>query len=273
MNKEIAWFLGFLLSDGSIIRPTYRGKGNEQHISFCIHYKDKEVLYKIKDILHTRAKVHVYPNYKSPQAKIEIYDRKDIEKEFYDIKEHVPVEKIKGYERHFIRGLIDGDGCLYYRKNRGNGLMINFIDEKKEIVDWVNKTICKELNIKYKECTYKEKDHIYSISWEGKIGRLIAWWLYHGDIDNCKLERKYQYYKTYVLDNKSFDNYDKELIYAINTFIEDNKINMNVSSNLTLDWCKRLQKYLSFNTTPIFKNKGKTKYYFLHIPDTSIINM
>ena len=44
----------------------------------------------------------------------------------------MPVEKIAGYERHFIRGCFDGDGTLSWRKNR-NTFRIGFIDQEENI--------------------------------------------------------------------------------------------------------------------------------------------
>ena len=129
MNKEFAWFLGWLLTDGSITRPTYRGKGDESHIQFCLHVCDEEVLYKIKTVLQTRANVKTYPTYQSQQCKLRVYDRKDIVNDYADIKKHIPKD-IEGYERHFIRGLVEGDGCLHYRESRKT-IRINFLNQEK----------------------------------------------------------------------------------------------------------------------------------------------
>lgn len=264
MDKNFSWFLGTLLSDGSITKPTYRKKGDETHIQYCIHIKDVEMLHKIKTILKTEANIKEYPNYKSPQCKIRIYDRKDITKKYASIKEEIP-EDIKGFERHFIRGIVDGDGCMNYRKNR-DSFRINIINEKENIVDWCSKTISYELKIKYKKPKFKEKDNIYIIEYEGRIANLISWWLYHGNIQNCCLERKYKYYKKYILNNEDVHG-DDELLTAVKAKKADFKnISPNINASKTLEWCHMLQKQLSFNTIPVFHNKGKTKYYELYIP-------
>ena len=272
MNKELAWLLGYLLSDGCINKPKYRKKGDETHLEFICKYDDREVLFKIKEILNTRAKVSEYPDYKSPQAKIRIYDRKDLIEEYSNIKTEIPAEKIKGFERHFIRGLIDGDGCLYYRANR-DSFVLNFIDEYECITRWVVDTICEKLKLPQKDISYREKDHIWTVSWEGSLARLIAFWLYSGDIENCCLKRKLDKYKEAVLHNQKFNSLDEELIYSVKAYIdENNEIAFKVPSLQTLDWAKRLQKLLSFNTTPVFHNKGRRKYYHLYIPNKPIVN-
>ena len=265
MNEEFAWFLGTLLSDGSITIPKYRSKGDETHIQYCIHIKDVECLHKIKEILGTSAIVHEYPNYKSPQCRLRVYDRKDITTQYANIKSEIPSD-IQGYERHFIRGIVDGDGCLNYRPSRDT-FRINIINEKLNIVQWCAQAITDNLGIPYKEPKHVEYDHIYKIEYEGRVGCLIAWWLYHGDIDNCVLKRKYDYYKHYVLhDIDSIDN-DETLLEAVKCiYINENHISPNINASKTLEWCHYIQRQLSFNTVPVFHNKGKIKYYELYIP-------
>lgn len=263
MNKEFAWFLGYLLSDGCINRPKYRGKGDETHLEFICKYSDREVLEKVRDILKTKAKISDYPHYKSPQSKLRVYDRKDIIANYSNIKTHIP-EDIKGFERHFIRGLVDGDGCLYYRENR-DSFVINYINEHKQIVDWVINVLNKELNIPVKEPRYVESDHIYSIAYEGNIARLISHWLYSGEIKNCCLQRKRDKYLKVVMKNNDIQDNNAAILYAVKAFIDENdEIAFRIPSLQTLDWAKRIQKLLDFNTTPVFHNKGRRKYYHLY---------
>ena len=273
MNKEKAWFLGYLLSDGTITHPKYRKKGDETHMQFICKYEDKEVMYKIKDILETSAKVQLYPSYKSPQAKLRPYDRKDIINEYHDIKQRIPEEKIKNFERHFIRGCFDGDGTLSYRQSR-NSFRIGFIDQEYNITQWISNTICKALRLPHKQARWVAQNNVWEILWEGNIAKLIAFWLYHGDIENCCLERKLNKYRSIIGYNTNM-TYDQELLQAVNSYIDDNnEIAFNVPNMQTLEWCKRIQSLLSFNTVPVFHNKGKRKYYHLYIPDKShIVNM
>lgn len=266
MNKEKAWMLGYLLSDGSIVRPLYRGKGDETHLEFICKYNDKEVMYKLKTVLQTSARVQEYPNYKSPQAKLRPYDCRDIIDEYSDIKQRVPAEKIQGYERHFIRGLIDGDGTLSYRESR-KSFRLGFIDQVQGITQWVADTICNTLELPAKQTRWSEQNNVWEIMWEGNIARLIAWWLYHGDIQHCSLQRKLNKYQTIVLNDQSFTDKNNELLQSVNAYYDDTgEIAFITPGNQTLAWCQRLQKLLTFNTVPVFHNKGKRKYYHLYIP-------
>lgn len=265
MNKEMAWILGYLLSDGCITKPTYRKKGDERHLQFICKYEDKEILNKVKNILNTKAIVKEYPTYSSPHTKLRVYDRKDIIEEYSDIKTKIPKDKIKGYERHFIRGLFDGDGTLSVRK-RNNIFRIGFVNEYKNIVDWVIETIRCNTYIPDKQCRFVKQNNVWEVIWEGNIARIIAFWLYHGDINNCCLKRKLDKYKLSVLDNNIFESIEDEILYAAKAKKEDNWIKFNVPSNNTLKWCHIIQKLMPYNTIPVFKNPGKRKYYNLYIP-------
>jgi len=273
LNQEFAWFLGYLSSDGCICKPKYRHKGDETHLSFICKIDDTEVLHKVKNILQTKAVVHSYPAYKSPHSKLRVYDRKDIIRDYSDIKTVVPKD-ITDFERHFIRGLFDGDGCLYYRASR-NSFVMNFINEFQNIAQWVSDTISNALLLPRKNAKYRNKDHVWEIAWEGNTARLIAWWLYHGTIEGCVLDRKLKKYRECVLNCFVSENENINILRSAKAFIDENdEIAFKVPGQQTLDWAKRLQNLLSFNTVPVFHNKGKRKYYHLYIPDkSSIVDM
>ena len=262
MNKEFAWFLGTLLSDGSITRPSY----DNDFIQYCIHINDKAVLEKIKTIVDTRARILEYPNYKSPQAKLCIYDKDWIIKKYNTIKSEIPDDITSDNYRHFIRGIVDGDGCLNYRHNR-NTFRINIINEVLDIVEWCSEVISDTLGISYKTPKFKPQDNIYIIEWEGRTAQLVAWWLYHGDIDSCVLDRKLLYYRRYVLDGLDIDG-EEEMLYAIGATKDGNRIYPNVNASITLKWCHIIQGllYNKYLTLPVHHSKGKTKYYFLYVP-------
>lgn len=277
MDKENAWMLGCLLSDGCITRPTYRSKGDESHLQFICKYDDRAVMYKLKNILGATSNVGEYPDYKSPCAKLRVYNRQDIIEKYNDIKTNIPSEDIKGFERHFIRGLIDGDGTLstrYRKSNNQVSFRIGFIDEYEQITTWVADTICNTLLLPPKKPRWVPQSNVWEIIWEGNIARLIAFWLYHGDIENCCLDRKKGKYVSDVLNGQTFNNTDDELLYAVKAiWNNDGDIAFATQCTQTLPWCHRVQKLLSFNTQPVFHNPGKRKYYVLHVPKNCVANM
>ena len=269
MDKNFSWFLGMLTTDGSIIRPSYRNKGDESHLSFCMKHNDNEVLYKIKNILGTCASVKLYPNYVSPQCQINIYDRKDIVEKYLDIKNVVPPDIIP---RHYIRGLVDGDGCLNYRFDR-RSFRINIVNQSYNILKYASDKISSILFLDNKLPKWKKQDNLYIIEWEGKVARLISWWLYHGDIQQCVLRRKLNYYIDFVLCGKENLGCPDEVLmaigdrgqYLINKRSNGILISMNTDSVNSLIWAKRMSKIIK-RSTPIPVNKGKIKYYSLYIP-------
>jgi len=260
-TAEFDWFLGFLQTDGSIVRPSYRGKGDESHISFCIHHNDNECLHKIKRILNTSGKVRLYPNYKSPQSQLNIYDRRDIIMNYSYIKQRIPDTK----SRHFVRGMVDGDGCINYRENRKT-LRINVVGEYDNILQSTSDIITSQLKLPSK--SPRKGPKIYIIEWEGKIARLIAWWIYHGNVESCCLARKRKYYiEKLKIDNSSPIN---EFISAVGLSVHTKNngivLDMNVNYSKSLEWCHIVQNILG--GTPVPLNKGKSKYYGLYFPVT-----
>ena len=268
MNKDLAWLLGYLLSDGSICRPRYRSKGDETHLVFICKYDDRGILSKVQKVLGTRARIHEYPHYKSPQAKLEIFDRRDIIDEYADIKTTIPIDKIKGYERHFIRGAVDGDGTLSIRHRPGKpaSFRLGFINEHQNIAQWVSDTITSTLLLDKKEARWIPQSNVWEVMWEGNIARLIAFWLYHGDIEACCLDRKRQKYLDGVLNGMNFETLDDEIIHVSKAKKTVDTIEFSLPNLNTLPWCKRLKNLLSYNTVPVFHNKGRRKYYNLYIP-------
>lgn len=271
MNNSFSWFLGLLATDGCISKPTYRCKGNETHITFCMQYSDYVVLQKVKKILGTRATVKLYPEYASPQCQLNIYDRKDIIEKYSDIKSCVPSEVIP---RHYIRGLVDGDGCIHLRADR-QVLRINIVNQSKTIIEYAAEKISSILSIPMKEPKWKESDHLYIVEWEGKVARLIAWWLYHGDITECVLDRKLDYYVSSVLGDRSNLGQPDEILmaighrgtYRLHSHGSGILVSMNTDSNNSLIWAKRMSSIIK-RSTPVPEHRGKIKYYSLYIPVT-----
>lgn len=88
----------------------------------------------------------------------------------------------------------------------------------------------------------KNKD---TFNYRGKSARLIIWWIA-------------------LKDNDEY-NTDEQFLSFIGASIVGNDIIPNVRADESLKWCHIIQKQLKMKTTPVFHNKGKTKYYMLHI--------
>lgn len=183
-------------------------------------------------------------------------------------QDYTNLKLITGYERHYIRGLLDANGSFGTTKKQ---CRIAIVSHNVIILAWVISVLYSELGIPQKNLKYNESHKKWKYQAEGTLARVIAWWLYHGDIEKCCLERKRQKYLQEVADGRYFNSEDEALLYAAKAYMQDNSIHMNKPSMNTLTWCHILQKGLSFNTTPVFHNSGKRKYYLLHISNNKTI--
>jgi hypothetical protein len=165
LNENSLYWLGFIAADGNLyINP----RGNKI-IQFGLHQKDENHLIKLKEFFKTNKPIYYYDSkrkYKdgytvTPEVKFNIHSslifdsicsygigpRKTFNMEFCE----------DVVNRHFFRGLFDGDGSIY-SNNNGKNLAIslngidsvltvfkNFIEKKTEInlKIYPNKSICR----------------------------------------------------------------------------------------------------------------------------------
>ena len=265
MTPEFAWFLGYLFSDGSV-----KDSSGDGIFNFLCKYDDRELMYKVKEILQSKNTVHEHPEYNRPRAQLRVSDKKELWQQYQNIKTVIPVQDIKGYERHFIRGAWDGDGTLSIRK-RYETFRMSFTDDIPGTAQWIADHLTNTLDLNHKEARWSPQNNTYEIQWEGITARLIAWYLYHGNINHCSLSRKLQRYKDFILHNQVFTEPWQEMLYSVKGYIDfSGEIAFSLPGLQTLEWCQRLQKLLPFNTVPVFHNKGKRKYYHLYIPQHTI---
>ena len=106
--------------------------------------------------------------------------RKSLTLEFPDIATN--------FHRHFIRGYIDGDGCISFRKNgHRRNLQITIVGTEP-FLNTLQFLFFKELGIKYKKLQNKGRAKGLTINGNLQCKKLVDW-LY---IDsNICLERKY----------------------------------------------------------------------------------
>lgn len=267
ITNELSWLLGFLASDGHFIKNK---TGFSESFTWCLHYKDFEVFDKFDIILKQKGIRYDYSKKeKSPSCVIK-YKNKELVDNFNIIKYDIPNNLLN---RHFLRGLVDEDGCINIRhRDNRETVRINIINMRKEIVDKFNQHISDTLKIPLKKVNYSKPNNVYCCEWEGKSAQLICWYLYHGNIDNMVLKRKHDIYKKEILKNQIPKNDINELFLALtrnNIFsYQDNngiKLSVNVTGCQTLKWCKIIQ-----NLIPIARivptGKGNLSYFEIYIP-------
>jgi hypothetical protein len=165
LNENSLYWLGFIAADGNLyINP----RGNKV-VQFGLHQKDEEHLNKLKKFLKTDRPIYYYKSkrrYKdsyviTPEVKFNINSSIVFEdicrygimpRKTFDLKIHKDLA-----DKHFFRGLFDGDGSIF-SNNKGKNLVIclsgieqvlkAFCDFVKKEVDiemsiFPNKTICR----------------------------------------------------------------------------------------------------------------------------------
>lgn len=265
-----AWVLGLLQTDGHFIEGRPR-------IQLRLHPDDIDVLEKVKIAVDDVANaIKVVPN---NYGRTQIVEFKFTNKFFYTfsyLKTEAPPEFSPTQKRAFLRGLFEGDGSLYMDK-RNSQCVIEFTNNNYEMVKYVADELSNLLGLPHKEVKVDRKERFnkillpsYRIYWTGRRANLIAWFLWHGDIDNTSMDRKRRYYQANVLSNNISEFELNNLLNAVKCEISNNQIVINIRSDMTLEWAQRIQKITSSNMAPVIIRKANANrygsYYGLHIP-------
>jgi len=189
-NINSAYWAGFLAADGSI-----RKKGG---VRLALQKRDIGHLKKFGEFINYN-KIKLYSN--TPEI---VFGSKEIEKDldfnFNIINNKVyilnpPSQINKNFISHFIRGYLDGDGCIHKTKCKisfaGTYMMLCWIKEniKLFVEEAKNPSVLPQ----------KQSKYTYTLTFNGKIqSRKIVKWLYEGSTENTRLDRKYEIAKNYM---------------------------------------------------------------------------
>lgn len=136
-SEEKAYIVGFLAADGCISKP----KKRNYRISLEISTKDEEHLCLIRDLLAPNAKISYRKSrdmcsfsFVDPQMTRCLFELGVVPNKTSCIQ---PPTKISdNYLRHYIRGYLDGDGCIRVNSNKlvcifvGQEQLLSFINNK-----------------------------------------------------------------------------------------------------------------------------------------------
>ena len=183
-SEELYYFLGFVAADGYL---------TDNEIEIGINENDVCLLEKFRDLIVPDKPLYYKERTRSYTLKISCKSLMNDFKNFYGIitnKKHyemsfpnIPSE----YVRHFIRGYVDGDGCIDTTKGyRGEKI---YIGKRLRILG--NYNFLYSLNEKTKEIynhktnaiNKKGKENVYVITYNFKTATNILHWLY----DDCNI--------------------------------------------------------------------------------------
>jgi len=180
-NRESAYFLGWMYSDGNVSKDYKR---------FGLHLQtgDIEILRKMKRALKSEHKIKTYKN----SATFYVHDKKmcrSLAKLGCGPRKTLKIRlpKIpKRFLNHFVRGYFDGDGSIMF--NYPNTIKIRFVGYEKFLADLAEK-IRKRLRIPTPKITKSNKGNVWSVNYYGDNARKICFWMYSG-AGNLVLKRK-----------------------------------------------------------------------------------
>ena len=202
-TEEKAYWLGFLYADGCISKPKRTVKGIEKpyyRIEVSLKATDKEHLEKLRCALEMEAPVRVsHTNFKQADRcrlgwnskhmweTLNNYGctpKKSLTLKFPDVS----VFKDKNLIRHFIRGYVDGDGCLSYATSDHKRATLTILGTE-HVLENMQHWLPLQFEIKLFK---KPNENVCSLAFQGKTSFFIANYLYKNS--SIKLERKYNKY-------------------------------------------------------------------------------
>jgi len=213
-TEEKAYILGFIYADGNNL---YR----YNRISIHLSKTDEEILKKISNILYGK-EILKYNQKTNKNGKIFQYVtlqvfNKHMSKHLANLgvveaKSHkivFPEWLDKSLYKHFIRGLIDGDGWIYLPKNNRDSPNVGLICTRK-VNDFLKDYFNNELGLK----SYLIKAHKQNIDIMCEIRvknyhqcKILLDWLYEGS--SISLKRKHNLYLNFIEKYKNIRDQNK----------------------------------------------------------------
>ena len=201
-NPNNSYWLGFIYADGWVCcnYDTYNYElGIELQKSDRYHLEkfNKELgsVHKIVDEHHEKIIANNPKISITDSSVLRIYSKKIVE----DLIKHNVVlnktlnpifPKLNDYFYDFLRGYIDGDGCIYVNSNT-KYYQVHITSAMPQIFEYIQKRVYDEHKIV--SHIYKERDKKYRICFNGSYGKQLLDLIYY-DENGQKLDRKYKKY-------------------------------------------------------------------------------
>lgn len=198
-TEEKAYFLGLLLTDGSIRKGK---RGHQSTLRLQLKVEDEYMILNLKKALNSTNTIEYDKRPGKKCAGIEIVNQKicnDLAKfqiipnKTYLLND-IGINLIpKHLQRHYLRGLIDGDGSIGIEEPY-NQPWIYFCGYNKNFVMGFQRVI--DDFLKEEKHNKLSKDNVYKCKWKGakKVSKILIW-LYEDA--TIYLERKKKFYDLY----------------------------------------------------------------------------
>lgn len=206
-TPEKAYWLGYIAADGCI-RKVRNNKTNtsENRLKFCISIQDKDHLCIFRDSICPELKIKDHITYLKATNKyyqgcsLTVYNTHIVNsllalgiEQNKSTKEKMPLLK-KEFQRAFILGYFDGDGCFSYWSSALNGLQYEVtIVGSETIVNQIGDIIKEAIGL---EKHIRQDGKIYTLVYTLNNATQLMEWLYKENIPF--LQRKFNKYKEYL---------------------------------------------------------------------------
>lgn len=205
-TEEKAYWLGFIFADGNVSKPSRVVQGKIKpwyRIEVSLKYEDVDHLNKLRNALEMENEVRrshtnfaqcercrLSWNSKHMWSILNSYGCTPCKSKTLKFP-NTSIFKNKNLIKHFIRGYVDGDGCLSYQDTNHKKACLNILgtyDMLDNIQHW--------LPLQYESKIYgKSNGSIQQLLFQGRTAFYIVNYLYKNSL--ISLGRKYNKYKEY----------------------------------------------------------------------------
>ena len=208
-SPRMAFILGFILADGCIIKGTY--KGYSDSLKFGVQLKDADIIEKIKKELESGHKISFVKNTAhfcvSSQQIVDDLKKLGI-KYRKSLNEKIPNVPGK-FKKDFIRGVIDGDGSIWYDSR--NYPTLSLCGGKNTLTyvrDYFKKHFGANSTIGRRKFSKEAGNYLYQIAYRANTAKKLILHLYNNA--EIFLDRKYNLaMKCEDIDMKERKNYSQ----------------------------------------------------------------
>lgn len=191
-SEELYYFLGFIASDGYI---------SDNEIEIGVNKKDSHIIERFRDLICPDKPIYTKEKTNSVKLKLNLKEEALMIKNMFGMttsKKHkelkFPQNIPNKYIKDFMRGYIDGDGCIDTTKAyRGNNVYIGprlrvlgTYDFLKSFNEYTKKIYYHKTN----SISKKEKEDVYLITYNFSTAKNILKKVYENN--NICLNRKYE---------------------------------------------------------------------------------
>src|SRR3989344_2488202 len=213
-SANMAYILGYILSDGCIGEGTY--KGYSDALKFGVQKRDTDILEKIKKELSSKHKISLckIANHFTITNQTIVNDLKKLGIKYRkSLREDIP-NVPKKYIKDFIRGIFDGDGSISF--NKGNYPTLSVCGGENTIT-FIQNHFLSKFNINSKITKVKKNERcqfLFYVAYRANTAKTLIKYLYENA--ELYLERKYKLaqkaFNIKIKIRKNYTNEEKQII-------------------------------------------------------------